>query len=252
MKNIPVLVGTMYCGEGDFEQCKKMVRRQTHDCEHLIIENLSEVEAHLKLYKTFKDSNYQYMLKLDADMVLNDNNTVKNILNRMGDLWRITHYVNDYFTGQKMNGIHMFSRDNHWDFDGFTDGCLKPDRLDVLHTQKKKYRSKQATRGQVMAKHCHYANDKQAFHFGYHSLLKHEHKRLRKFVINYEKNPSDEKLQMVARGALTARNILCYNSYDYNKEFDIIFEENMGRRVLPDRAKKIIESGLAQVRERNK
>jgi len=244
-----VLVATMYSGEGDFDRCCEMVKAQSWGCEHLIIKNLPEVEAHLQLYKTFKESGHDFLLKLDADMVLKSKDTVKLIVGRMGDFWRVTHYVDDYFTGMKMNGIHMFSSKNKWDFDGFTPDCLKPDRLDILHTQRKRYKHKQKTRGDMLAYHCHYSNDRQAFHFGYHSLLKHEHKRLGKFLTHYDKHPSDNKLQMVGRGILAARNSMCYNSYDYNDGFDKIFAENNKRSISPDRATRMVKSGLESVRE---
>ncbi len=65
-----VLIGTLYCGEGDFDACRASVREQRHPCEQFVVSHLPEPQANYELYRPLSEGRAVYPVRLDAHMVL--------------------------------------------------------------------------------------------------------------------------------------------------------------------------------------
>lgn len=226
-----VLVGTMYSGEGDFEYCCKAIKKQNVNCDHLIIKNKPEADAHYELYKYFKDQNYKYLLKVDADMVMDRNTVVEEFINRINSYDRITFYVNDFFMNSKLTGMHMYNSTMEWDFDVAYKKRLSPDKYDAVHLGRS---SKSRKFKIVAAKHCHFANDKQCFRFGYRGILKVKKTRLNLFLKHYQQKPHNHRLSLVASGIYAANQLFDYTAFDYTEQFDKIFNDYKSITVSPE------------------
>ena len=115
-----ILIGTLYSGENEFEQCKASVRAQTYPHrEHVVFKNLPNKEAHDTLYRTFMEraDEFQLFVKLDADMVLGE----ETLLEQIVDYWRrndgldhLSLAVRDWYTDDLMEGMHVFSHRVQW------------------------------------------------------------------------------------------------------------------------------------------
>lgn len=166
-----VMIGTLYSGEGDFDECCKAVKAQTQPHEHIVIEGLPTVKAFHELYRRFKESDHKYLFQVDADMVLNTPSTLEGVIYvaelYMNDAQKVTHQVDDFFTGRSIWGIHLYRNDMDWNWDAFQESTVCPDRLEKPLTGQRYVLEKS------LAKHCWHCNAKQAFHFGASKFLKH-------------------------------------------------------------------------------
>lgn len=243
------MVGTMYSGEGDFDRCCESVRTQTYECKQVFITGLPEVEAHAKLYKTFKDSDADYLLKLDADMVLRDNTVVDNLVKMMqeNNYLRLTHYVNDFYTNRFMLGIHFFSKEVEWKFDEFKPNYLFPDCLDTIRDKKLKKRCCKVQK--AIANHCFYSTKKQAFHFGYHRFLKGKITVCRDTIAHLISD-DNEILRHACLGIIAANRHKDYDSYSYGDEFETMFNSYSGKewstKRIIKKAQKSLPKGKSQ------
>ena len=78
-----VFIGTLYSGESEFDECKRLVELQKHpNITHESIENLPNREAHEALYARFMalSHDFDYFIKLDADMWLASENVVSQLV----------------------------------------------------------------------------------------------------------------------------------------------------------------------------
>lgn len=114
-----VLVGMMYSGEQEYEQAKQALQNQTHQIfEFFEVKNLPNKLAHDTLYDNFmaRASEFDYFLKLDADMVFAHD----NVLSEMVEIMAIENhahlfaYVKDCPSGLMIPGIQMFRSDCTW------------------------------------------------------------------------------------------------------------------------------------------
>jgi len=101
-----ILVGTLYAGENEFEECLASIKRQTYrGWSHFVIRDLPKQEAHKKLYQTFMNraDEFDLFIKVDSDMVIENENLFKGIAARFkGDpsLEQLSIAVKDFFTDQ--------------------------------------------------------------------------------------------------------------------------------------------------------
>jgi hypothetical protein len=224
-----VLVGTLYCGEGDFDRNRESVRGQTWPCEQVVISNLPEVEAHRRLYQIFTNSTYAYLLKLDADMVLKSAQAIETLVGLMECTKKkhIVHLVDDFFSNAMIEGIHFYRRGVMWDWSRFTQGCLRPDCLDDV--ARSWFRSESRKYRKSIAWHCHYASEKQAFHFGYHRWVKGRTVKSSKICCSrvfqhYLADPDNTLLRLACVGILAASSNGSENNHSYGPHFDQLFE----------------------------
>ena len=115
-----ILIGTMFSGENEFEECLAAIRRQEYsEWEHFTVENLPNQAAHDKLYRTFMEraGEFDLFMKVDADMVLEHPDVLARIAAWFGQHPRVdclSIKVFDWFTQQHIDGMHTFSHRVTW------------------------------------------------------------------------------------------------------------------------------------------
>jgi hypothetical protein len=115
-----LLILTLYSGENEFRSCMASVSSQSHrDREHRLFENLPNAEAHECLYRTIMEKSEQYdlFLKLDADMVLADDEVLSDLVRVFEDRPNLDHLVvavSDWMTDSRIIGAHLFSNRVRW------------------------------------------------------------------------------------------------------------------------------------------
>jgi hypothetical protein len=169
-KHPRVLVLTLYSGEAEFDRCRSSLEKQKYPSwEHRVIEHLANVEAHAQLYETImmEQENFRLFLKLDADMVLADDEVLADLVRvfeERADLDHLVVRVADWMTDSHIIGAHLFSNRVRWrrhaetlyvdpdpDFPGHKLIIDKPPRDLILHADD--------------------PSPLQAFHFGAHRAL---------------------------------------------------------------------------------
>lgn len=166
-----VLVGTLYSGENEYEECLAAIRSQSfQNFDHLVIKDLPELEAHNKLYKTFIDQadKYDLLIKVDADMVLCSPNLFENIVKKMMECPKIDVFsiaVQDFFSGELINGLNTYRNIVRWDFQRNTVF------VDIPEVPNEKTLFDQRVLAPA-AIHCKNPSKIQAFRYGLHRGLK--------------------------------------------------------------------------------
>lgn len=167
-----ILVGTLYSGENEYEECLTAIKNQTYkDFDHLIIKDLPELEAHNKLYKTFIDraGTYELLIKVDADTVLLSNDFFQRIVDKFSeDQW--LEFMNigviDFFTDEMIPaGIQIYRNTVRWDFSKDT---VFPD-IPILDKDRYQYDKTELAPAAI---HCNNPSIPQSFHYGVHRGLK--------------------------------------------------------------------------------
>ena len=166
-----ILVGTLYCGENEYSECVGSLQKQTHKSwEHFVIQDLPNKVAHDTLYKSFmqRASEFDLFIKLDADMVLEDDTKLEQICRYFEDhqqLEGISICVHDFFTDELLHGLHAYRSSVKWSLDNeklFVDDF--PVSGDQLRIGVRELAP--------AASHCKNPTDFFAFHFGMHRGLK--------------------------------------------------------------------------------
>lgn len=173
-----ILVLTLYSGENEIEACKSSVAKQKGVLvTHEIFENLPNIEAHRALYARImeKSKTYDWFVKLDADMVLQHDMSLKNAIQHIektdknADMAIFT--VQDNPTNMPIWGINFFSPSCHWDWVAQNKDI--PDNLfvdpDPVHNGARLIIHEPPT---PIATHMENPSDWQAFFFGAHRALK--------------------------------------------------------------------------------
>ncbi len=169
-KPLKVLAGTMFAGENELEQCKRSVERQSHPkIETIFIEGLSEKDATAELMRRFRESDADLLLKLDADMVLVDEDFVADVSDTFSaneDLVVLNMALLDFFSGDLMQGINAYRRGFEWD--NRKQDALFTDRMSGADG----HRWVTWTTFANSVLHCPNPSEFQAFHFGFHRGMK--------------------------------------------------------------------------------
>lgn len=171
MNNARILIGTLYSGENEFDECIESVKNQTYNnVEHIFFKYLPNKEAHDTLYKTFMEraDEFDYFIKLDADMVFNTDKALEIILDYFSNDPEIDHLVtvvDDRYSDTLIQGLHAFSKRARWEQNNEN---LFVDHNPVIPGKKKVLREFPAP----LVKHCPNPSNFQAYHFGVHRVLK--------------------------------------------------------------------------------
>lgn len=121
MSNTRVLIGTLYCGENEFQAHKRSIEWQTFsNWEHIVFENLPNKVAHDRLYRTFteRSSEYDIFVKLDADMVFSRKSSLSELVSLFQsepDLDHAILAVHDWASDSLILGLHVFSNRVYWE-----------------------------------------------------------------------------------------------------------------------------------------
>lgn len=118
-----VFIGTLYSGEAELQECKLSIEAQSiQTIKHELISFLPNKEAHDKLYSRFMELNsqYDYFIKLDADMVFRDTKAVEKIIKYFKQRDSLDHLilsVHDFYTNRSVIGVHIFSNRCIWNLE---------------------------------------------------------------------------------------------------------------------------------------
>lgn len=166
-----LLILTLYCGENEYAQCRDSVAQQSFkNVEHVTFENLPNIEAHQTLYQTIMDraGEFDLFMKLDADMVLRDEDALARVVRVFQDNPKLDHAifaVHDYLPDKLSWGVHVFSNRVYWEFgadDLFVD--LNPHYNGAMASFFDDF--------ETIVDHAPDPHPYHAFHFGLHRGLK--------------------------------------------------------------------------------
>lgn len=213
-----IFVGTMYCGEGDITKCCEQILKQRDvEIEHLVIQNLSEKDAHNTLWSAWRErkNTFDLFVKVDADTVLSHEFVISNVAEIMKNNPRITGIqapLQDYFTDDFINGLNCFS--NRVTFLDTVDDLFCDRRVDVDHDiilGSDKVPDVLRPAGY----HCYHSSEIQAFHFGVHRMLKRQHHTITKVRNAWCKNGRDKLRGLALMGARLATNFVSTRKFNY-------------------------------------
>lgn len=165
-----LFIGTLYSKENEYEACVHSIRSQSYqNFDHFVFADLPNKEAHVALFSAFlsKRDQYDLLIKVDADMVINDPALFEGIVLTMQkhpekNILSIAVY--DFFSDQLIFGLNAYRNTVQWDFSKenlFVDIPLPPatyifDDHELAPA----------------AVHCADPSPYQAFHYGVHRGLK--------------------------------------------------------------------------------
>lgn len=214
-----IFVGTMYCGEGDFEKCKNAILNQVNvETEHFIVQDKPEKEAHDTLFTKWNQlkKDFSLFVKVDADTVLNGDDILKKIFDFMysdKDITGLQIPIYDYFTDSLIAGLNCFKPEVIFNTNSHHLYC---DRVDSGH-------KKQIVGNAVPeyfipgAHHCNYATNKQAYHYGVHRALKNQRTNIQK-VYNAWKTHKDDLRLYALIGADHSKYFANGNEFNYTDD----------------------------------
>ena len=171
---INVLVITLFSGEAEIAECKHSVSKQRNsNIKHLLFEGLTEIDAHNQLLETFeKEKNvFDLYVKVDADTIINHDNAFEIVYSKMisNSAAAAQLYLHDYFTSRNINGLNFYIPTLNQFYK--TNDKLFCDRS-IRHLSKVLYSDVFEKEGIIpVGNHCLFPNDRQSFHYGFHSTL---------------------------------------------------------------------------------
>lgn len=166
-----ILIGTLYSGENELDECKHSLSEQTYtNWTQRIIAHLPNKTAHDTLYREFMSArnDFHLFLKLDADMVFRASSGLSQIVNLFSASFELDHAeiaVKDWFSNQSILGLHAFSNKCRWHIN---DENLFVDPDPESPTPKRTIWQAPAP----LVNHCPNPSPFQSFHFGVHRALK--------------------------------------------------------------------------------
>jgi hypothetical protein len=194
----------MYCGEAEYEECKRLVSAQEDVAvEQFCLENLPEYEAHNALWTAWNDRKQQFdlFIKIDADTLIDDPKMFSRIYKEFAQNPRLTGMqvpLHDYFMDGPVFGLNCFSPKVV-----FTPAPSKlyADRADSGHDIT--YKHEKVAHLTPAGRHCAYPTDRQAFHFGLHRMKKNQLENIAKVYHAWKKHGGHGRL-LALRGAMAA------------------------------------------------
>lgn len=166
-----IYVGTLYTIENEFDECVASIARQSYrNFQHFVFRNLPNKEAHDALYGAFmqRASEFDLLIKVDADMVIEDKNLFARIVNKfhtLDSLKDLEIAVYDFFSDQLIWGMHAYRNTIRWPQ---TDEVLFVDACPVRPSENIHDDSELAP----AAIHSKNPGRFQSFHYGVHKAIK--------------------------------------------------------------------------------
>jgi len=166
-----IFVGTLKTIENEFGECVASIERQTYqNFEHFVFEDLPNKEAHDMLYRSFmeRSGEFDLMIKVDADMVIENEDLFAGIVERFEEhpqLQDLEIAVHDFFSDRLIWGMHAYRDTMEWkrgEENLFVDRAEVPDEAHIQDDEDLA----------PAAIHCKNPSPFQAFHYGVHKALK--------------------------------------------------------------------------------
>lgn len=217
-----VFFGTMNSGEGEFEKCCESISKQKdlQNNRHFVVSGLKEVEAHNTLWDAWESekADFDLFVKVDADTILWDG--------IVSQVWRGAFQADprvtgvqlklfDFFTEAPISGLNFFSPRVRF----ARSSGLYPDRVDSGHDVVLK--GKDVEFLGFAGSHCSAPTEIQAFHFGFHRMLKGQYDVLRRVYDAWKRESTlspdydKQKRTFALMGALQASlNLPASANYD--------------------------------------
>jgi len=231
-----ILVGTLYAYENEFSECLSSIYEQTYNnFEHFVIEGKPKKEAHDILYGRFKNESkhFDLMIKVDADMVINDNKLFEKIVKKFeidDSLEYLVIGVHDFFTDTLINGLHVFRNTVKWSDNG-----------DLLFTDRSRVNSKHIYDAKELAPaafHCKNPSFFQSFHYGVHRGLKcrelrPDHELKQGSLYKYLKNKISNKFNKNTKKVMKEGEVSHWEALELIwKNFNLKNDSRLGFAVL--------------------
>ena len=180
MTNPKLYIGTLSCGENEFQECLERIQAQTYrNFEHFVIENLPNKEAHQKLFGDFLSRpEFGILIKIDADLVLRET----TFFQRVVDYFKANPDVDlaEFVVYDFMERVVNLSLNCYRQGFGIVDkGEVYVDRITDIPKERRRIVD------YVSALHCPNSSEYQAFHFGYHAQLKNKVETVRNTLRSY-------------------------------------------------------------------
>lgn len=204
MTNPRIFVGTLSCGEAEFDECVAVVAAQTGvSVTHHIIKNEPEFEAHNMLWAAWESQKHAHDLfvKIDADTVLNRDTALLEIYQLYIDpaVTGAQILLHDYFTDDVISGLNSFSPAVQF---RPASKRLFADHADFGHN--KVLKGDAVKHLAPIGWHGKNPSPSQAFHFGFHRKMKGQMEVLRKTAVAWLKYRDDARGYALA-GAASAK-----------------------------------------------
>jgi len=181
-----VFVGTMYCGENEFDCSQQFVDEQKNVIiSKYIIKNKPEHEAAKELYSTWNivKCEYDFFVQVDADTILAHDyvfdNATQLLYSHLSPLRDNTKTFTslqaplyDYLTNDYVMGLNVYSTQVEWDVNVdklYTDRCTKNNK--TMRTDNFKEFPKSLV---PAGSHATRLSNVQAYHYGIHRGLKRQ------------------------------------------------------------------------------
>ena len=225
-----ILVGVLVTIENEYNDCINSIRSQSYaDYKIFEINNKPKNIAHDLLFSYFSENKdkYDILIKIDADMVIADNNLFKDIIREFKENKRLDRLfipVFDHFVGRNLGGVNVYRNTVKWDKNKdnyFTDRGHKKDTI-------RDNKSWQIPENTPIIHHCPNPSNYQAFHFGLHRMMKalqpgkinakinKIHWRTIRWILEKHKNNKTDNLKYALMGADCA---LSFKLKDHNLSY---------------------------------
>lgn len=230
-----IFVGTLACGEAEFEECCSSIKSQIGvNITHHIIQNQPEYAAHNMLWQAWGNhrSDHDLFVKIDADTVLNRQTALVELASLFSqpDVTGAQIPLLDYFTDDLISGLNAFSpavrfRPSRWK--------LFADHADYGHQRVLKGESVKHLA--PIGWHGKNPSPRQSFHFGLHRKLKGQDMVLYKTAQSWKKYQDDARGWALA-GAASARWWMWgkthYTSWVFQRTFRMMQNDNIRQEII--------------------
>lgn len=249
MSQVRILIVTLFSGEKELDECIESVRSQQQvEVVHEVIKNLPKQLAHQKLFNIFnrRSHEFDYMVKLDADMKFSRPDALVRLLQSMRDgVDLLSVSVWDGMTCDYMQSVNIYS--SRCSFASENNDPLFTDRVPTSYPGRQVYK----VDPERLVLHAFNPSPFQAFTFGVHRAMKvmqygvrrarienayHQMRILKKVALNHLENGSEPArlacvgAGMVMGGQITSAALVARD--DYRKAFSESNHESFDKLLI--------------------
>lgn len=232
-----VLVVTLSAGEAELEDSIASLQKQVgvSICQ-VILKDLPKQKAHQQLFSIFdtRRAEFDFMLKLDADMVLSNDSALARMLDHFDEgIDAVSLTVWDRLTHSRMWSVNLYRSSCR--FDALSNDPLFTDRVPVFFNGRKL----SVIDLDNLVQHAPKPHDFQAFMFGVHRAFKviqpamkvprleasyHQMKILRKVWKNYSRNDDIKAYKALLGADLVLRAAIVETEFNSKVGFESYFK----------------------------
>lgn len=225
-----IFISTMFCGEGDFDQCVSAIENQKDvEITHQVIKDQPEFEAHRIQITGWNDrmNDFDLFVKVDSDTVLVDDHLIIDVFNELKahDASAAQIRLHDYFTNSLINGLNFYTKESVF--------SVPQDRVycdrSVVHKKFLHSDHGYFKRHVPAGLHAFFATERQAFHFGVHRGVKNRFDEQMLVENAYKREPTILR-KLAIMGFESASLFKDNHQFNYGDAlFNNVFESTMQR-----------------------